>query len=615
MFGITDRPVYRPEQNVKFKFWVRKAKYDQTNDSSFAKQDFAVIVLNPKQDKIFEKTFTSDEYAGFAGDFALPKDAMLGEYYAYVWQHGSSIGGIHFRVEEYKKPEFEVEVKAPTEPIMLGEKITATIKGKYYFGAPVTKAKVKYKILRSNYSSNWYPIGIWDWFYGPGYWWFAYDYDWYPGWRSWGCCRPHFWWWPVSRNPPEVVAETEVNIGEDGLVKVDIDTAPAKELHGDTDHRYEITAEVTDESRRTIVGQGAVLVARQPFKVYAWVDRGHYRVGDVIQADFSAQTLDNKPVKGKGELNLLKVNYKNDLPVEKFVQKWPLDTDEEGKSHVQIKASEPGQYRLSYKVTDEKNHAIEGGYVFCVMGDGSDNKKFRFNEIELIPDKKEYAPGEKVKLMINTDRSGSTVVLFIRPANGIYLAPKVIHLTGKSTVEEIEVSKKDMPNFFVEAFTVSDGKFYDEMREIIVPPEKRVLNVDVLPSSETYKPGEKAKVKVRLTTLQGEPFIGSVVMSVYDKSVEYISGGSNVQEIKAFFWKWRRHHNPSSEYSLQRFFQNLVPPNSIGMDPLGVFGEQIADEDEAREGAWNRNQGTTRSSRLMTGFDTAKNTRRQNLCM
>ena len=55
-------------------------------------------------------------------------------------------------------------------------------------------------------------------------------------------------------------------------------------MHGDRDHKYEITAEVTDQSRRTIVGTGKVLVARKPFKVYAWVDRGHYRVGDAIQA-------------------------------------------------------------------------------------------------------------------------------------------------------------------------------------------------------------------------------------------------------------------------------------------------------------------------------------------
>ena len=85
---------------------------------------------------------------------------------------------------------------------MLGEKITATIKAKYYFGSPVTKAKVKYKINRTSYDERWYPVGPWDWLYGPGYWWFAYDYDWYPGWRHWGCLRPMPFWWPHASSRP-----------------------------------------------------------------------------------------------------------------------------------------------------------------------------------------------------------------------------------------------------------------------------------------------------------------------------------------------------------------------------------------------------------------------------
>ena len=47
-------------------------------------------------------------------------------------------------------------------------------------------------------------------------------------------------------------------VGPDGTVKVEIDTAPAKAVHGDEDQSYSITAEVTDQSRRTIVGTGAV---------------------------------------------------------------------------------------------------------------------------------------------------------------------------------------------------------------------------------------------------------------------------------------------------------------------------------------------------------------------
>jgi uncharacterized protein YfaS (alpha-2-macroglobulin family) len=576
-FGITDRPVYRPGQPAKFKFWVGQAKYDQPRDanSPYAGHNFSVEVHNPKGEKVFEKPFTADEFGGFAGEFAVPSDATLGVYSAIV----GGVGSVSFRVEEYKKPEFEVKVDAPAEPVALGDSITATITARYYFGAPVTEAKVKYKVIRSDFDAAWYPPSKWDWFYGPGYWWFGCDYAWYPGFHEWGCRAPWPWWWPnFTRQQPEVVQENEVAVGADGTVKVTIDTAVAKAMHGDKDHRYEITAEVTDNSRRTIVGQGTVTAARKPFKVYAWVDRGYYRAGDVVRADFAAQTLDRKPIaSAKGKLKLLQVAYDREMkPIEREVGVWDLSTDAEGHAAQQVKAATPGQYRLSYTVTDAKNHSIEGGYVFVVRGEGMRDENFRFNDIEVVAEKKEYKPGEKVRLLINASRANSTVVLFVRPSNGIYLPPKTIRLSGKSTVEELDVTPKDTPNFFVEAFTVADAQIYSQAREVVVPPEDRVVNVEVLPSKTGYKPGEKASVRLRLTDDRGEPVIGSAVVSVYDKSVEYISGGSNVPEVKAFFWKWRRHHNVTAEDSLKGSLA-LQRPNESGMNDLGVFGHMVGD--------------------------------------
>ena len=584
-FTMTDRPVYRPGQKVEFKSWIRTAKYDQENTSEFARQSFAVDIHNPKGDKIYSEVLAADEYGGITGTYELPGDATLGQYNMQIFdaarQVGYAAGGNTFRVEEYKKPEFEVTIDAPTDPVMLGEKITAKINAKYYFGSPVTQARVKYKVLRSDYSQDWYPIAPWDWCYGRGYWWFAYDYPWYPGWEKWaGCVRPGPWWiWRGRSEPPEVVAEVEGEIGEDGTVSVQIDTAVAKELQGDTDHEYTIQAEVRDESRRTIVGSGKVLVARQPFKVFSWVDRGYYRVGDVIQASFKAQTLDQKPVQGKGVLTLLKISYdEKDQPVETPVQKWELDTGVEGQARQQLEATASGQYRLSYLLTDSKEHQIEGGYLFTVIGQGFDGSDFRFNELELVPNKAEFAPGEKVALQINTDRVNSTVLFFVRPTNGVYLPPKVVRMRGKSTLEQLDVVQKDMPNFFVEALTVAGGKVYSETKEIIVPPQKRILNVAVEPSAKEYKPGEKAKVKVRLTDHTGENFVGSTVLTIYDKSVEYISGGSNVPDIKEFFWKWRRHHQPQHQESLSRYAGNQTLPGKPGMSFLGVFGQTVAEE-------------------------------------
>lgn len=583
-FTITDRPVYRPKQVVHVKLWQQVAKYDIEDASPFAGQTIHVRMNNPKGETVFDKQLQADEYGGVHFDYELPVDAVLGQYVIY---NDTAIGGNIFRVEEYKKPEFEVTIDAPKDPVQLGEKVAAKVTAKYYFGAPVTKATVKYKVTRSTHESNWYPVAPWDWCYGPGYWWFSYDYPWYPGFTKWaGCMRPLPWWIFRQSPPPDVVAEGESAIGEDGTFPIDIDTSLAKAFMGNSDHEYSITAEVRDESRRTIVGSGKVLVAREPFKIFSWVDRGYYRVGDVVEAHFRAQTVDSKPVQGKGKLELLKISYEGEKPVENLVSSWDLDTNVEGLADMQFKASARGQYRISYKLKDEKNHEIEGGYIFSIVGDGFDGSEFRFADIELVPEKREYVPGDKIRLQVNTSRAGSSVYLFLRPTNGVYLEPKLILLPNKSEIVEIPVDKRDMPNFFIEAVTVAEGRIYTETKEIVVPPEKRVLNVTVLPSQERYRPGEKAKVKVRLTDHTGENFQGSTVISVYDKSVEYISGGSNTPDIREFFWKWRRHHNPNTISNLNMYSYLIHKNNEKPMSPIGVFGNNVA---EANFGAADGN--------------------------
>ncbi|MEW4455766.1 MG2 domain-containing protein [Bremerella sp. JC817] len=574
-YGITDRPVYRPDQSMKFKFWTRRSQYDMPDNSQFAGQQISVRLHDPQGNKIFHKTLTADAYGGVEGTWDIPSDVKLGQYNLYTDR-----GNVQFRIEEYKKPEFEVTVDAPSKSVELGEKITAKINAKYYFGSPVTNATVKYKVERSPYNERWYPSAPWDWCYGKGYWWFAYDYSWYPGFNRWvGCVRPIPPWIGWSHNPPELVAEQEVKIGEDGTVDVEIDTAIAKAMHGNEDHQYTITAEVRDESRRTIVGTGKVLVARQPFKVYTWVDRGYYDVGDTIEAQFLAQTLDSRDVAGKGKLKLLKITYDDKKqPIETEVQAWDVELNGEGSKTQSMKASAAGQYRLSLTVTDDAGHTEEGGYIFTVRGQGFDGSEYRFNDLELIPDKKQYEAGDTVKLQINTNRVGSTVLLFVRPSNSVYLPPKIVRLTGKSTVHEIAVLKKDMPNFFVEALTIADAKVHNEAKDIVVPPESRVLDLQVETDATEYLPGSQGTIKLKLTDLTGEPFVGSTVLTVYDKAVEYISGGSNVTDIKEFFWKWRRHHHPNTEDSLSLYSHNLTPKGQRALQFLGAFGNSVADE-------------------------------------
>ena len=572
---VTDRPVYRPGQTVHWKAWARLVRYDEPEDrSQYGGAKFTVALVNPRGETVFEKEMSADAFGGMGDSFALDAAAVLGVYrLQYRHPDGFEQDG-SFRVEEYRKPEFEVKVDAPAEPVALGDKVEATVSAAYFFGAPVTEATVKYKVLRSAHDSRWYPVRPWDWFYGSGYWWFGYDYDWYPGFRSWGCQPPHWWWWPQQQDPPEVVMESEGRIGPDGKLKVLIDTATAKELHGDEDHRYEISIEVTDASRRTILGNGQVLVARQPFSVAAWTDRGHYETGKPIEVGVRAFSLDQKGVKGTGRVALLKLSYnEKGEPQEREVAAENVTTSDDGSVSVRFSASEAGQYRVAAKVSDARGRTQEGGVFLVVRGGGHDGRNYRFAALEIVPEKPEYAPGEEVKFLVNSEREDSTVYLFIRPSAGIAPRPQVLRLDGKSTELSFRIETGDMPNVFLEAFTVRDGVVHTAIREIAVPPAKRLLQMEVKPDVERYQPRGRAKLQVTLRDSDGRPFRGVSVLTVYDKALEYISGGSNVPKIGEYFWKWRRQHHSAADSSLGTSFPSLnLPPDQPGWQPLGIFG-------------------------------------------
>lgn len=586
VYSVTDRPVYRPKHDVKFRMWVRQPRFSE-DTPRFAGKSYALQILNPKGDIVLDQDVTTDKWAGIDVEWTLPEDATLGRYslivgnrvtvrrtrqvkgvkQTYSVKEVRQIGQGSFQVEEYRKPEFKVTIDAPDKPVMLGEKIQATVNANYYFGAPVTEASVHYKVERTKKDSRWYPEARWDWLYSSGYWWFAPDYDWYPGWRRWGCYAPIPIWRGWNPDPPEVVAEGDAEIGEDGTFQIDIDTADALRSHSDSDHSYKMTVEVVDQSRRTITGTGNVLVVREPFRVFTWTDRGHYKTGDTVNVNAQARTPDGKSVKGNGTATLYAVTYEDDKPVEKQVESWDIATGDDGRTALKMVMPNAGQFRIVVKVTDEEQHEAEGGYVLFVRGPAADGRGYRFNDLELITEKREYQPGETATLQINTDKADSSVLLFVRPMNGLCPAPQVVRLDGKSTTVDIKIARDDMPNIFVEALTIADGRLHSEMREIIVPPEKKVANVEVIPSAERYKPGEEASVKLKLTGVDGKPFVGNTVLSVYDASLEYIAA-SNIPEIRSFFWNVRRRHNIQNQCTLLKGSSPLFMPNEIRMQIL-----------------------------------------------
>lgn len=600
LLAITDRPVYRPGQTVQYKLWLRHPRYTHKADSEYAAKQVNLRIYNPRGDKLVNQTVTLNEFGGYAAELALEENAALGVYRFELGGYGS-LAANSFRVEEYKKPEYAVTVAAVSNTAALGDKVPVRITARYYYGQPVSKGTISYKIYRHEHDARWYPATRWDWLYGNGYWWFAYDTPWFTDWAYWGCRAPSPLWQQNRHTPaPELVAEHSQAIPDNGELTVYIDTSLAKQIYGDRDHRYEVRAEVVDESRRSINGTANILVSHQPFKVYAWLDKGYFKNGERVQASFKAATISQQPVQGEGTIRLFKVTYdKRGKPTEILQDSWPAQINKHGEAQQTFVVNDSGQYRVVLQVSDDKNQTVNGGYVFNVIGDQQRGTALRFNPLELIPQQREFQAGGNAQLLINTQQTQSTVLLFERPVNGIYQTPKVLRLNAKSVQHQLSLTTEDMPNIYVEALTVHNGQVYTEIKELAIPPTNRSMNVKVSTDKPRYLPGEQATLKVQVTDLQNNPVIGDTVISLYDASLEYISGGSNVPDLRKHFWQWRRHHYLNQLTNTQYQSYNLLRQQERTLQPIGALGNVLdmgsTDKDQPGSGKYENKSGRLRA--------------------
>jgi len=582
-YVITDRPVYRPLQQVNFKLWMRRMQNGIL--SNLPGTGVSITVYDPRGNKVHSETCTTDQFGGADGKFKLSEEPTLGVYRLQV-HTANYVGGQNFRVEEYKKPEFEVTVEPAKSHMKLGEKVTALIKATYYFGAPVTEATVKYRVFREEYRHTYYPPGVWDWLYGPGYGYGWYGYDWFPWWGAMRCCwAPPSWWWgwygyPAPTPVRELVKEGNAHIGADGTLKVEIDTAAALRDHGDLDHRYVVEAEVRDASRRVITGEGAVKVTRQAYYAFINSNRGYYRPGEEMQLTIRCLTPGNEPVSGtEGLITVSRIVFggpDNAHMEETQLKRWTARTDERGIITFRMRHERSDQLKFTFEAPDEWGGKVTGYGLVWVCGRDFDGKLYRFNNLELLTDKRTYQPGEVCHLMINTQHANSYVLFADDVDNNHLISWKLLHLPDKHVVVDIPIKKEHRPNFFMEATTVAGGRVHQQAKRLCVPPEGGIMNVTVATDKPEYKPGEKARVTVTAKDLDGKPAQAQVVVSAFDKSVLYIQP-EMTPDIKRFFHGNVRTHylqmmtNLTAQFSAVGYVDrpfylhhHLMPPNWYG---------------------------------------------------
>ena len=145
---FTDRAVYRPSQTVHVAT-IAYTVEGTHNTNVVAGKELTFVLRDANYKDVEKKTAKTDEFGTASVDFALPSSTMLnGRYSVYV--SGTGCNDLHsFRVEEYKRPTYEVTIDQPAVEYHNGDTVKMQGHARTYSGVPVCNARVIYKVVRS----------------------------------------------------------------------------------------------------------------------------------------------------------------------------------------------------------------------------------------------------------------------------------------------------------------------------------------------------------------------------------------------------------------------------------------------------------------------------------
>lgn len=431
----TDRPIYRPQDDVFFKGIIR-----QENDVNFSIPKDKVIPVKIEDSYgqiIFEENLPLNENGTFNSKITLNKETPLGAYYLSANLNDNYFNRI-FWVEEYRKPEFKVEVSTNKQEFTNQEKLEAKISGNYYFGGALQNADVEWFVLSDDYYFD------------------QYEGEWYnfSANENWGC-----WWWNYCDQNQEIIASGKGKLNSEGIftfeLPLDIKTKKMSQL-------YSVSATITDINHQQVTKRETVIVHQGDFYIgiknrdyLGKTDEKNYF--DLITVDSKGAILKNQKVLVefyKREWNSIKKEgidgsfYWENEPKDTLVSKAETITGENGKASIDFTTKEGGYYVALAKGKDLKENEISAlGSIYITDTDYIGWGVQNHDRIDLVLDKPSYKIGETAKLLVKSPFEKPVKALFTLERQNI-LTYKLLTLKGNSEVIEIPITEKMLPNLY-----------------------------------------------------------------------------------------------------------------------------------------------------------------------
>ncbi len=507
----TDRALYRPGQKVHVTA-ISFVNMKGINAKVPVGRDELVFRLcNASWKEVEMKKAKVDEYGTASVDFELPQGGQTGMYHVAVDDRANRF----FRVEEYKRPTFEITFPKVNEKYNWGDTVVVKASAKTYAGIPVQGAKVTYQVTRRN----------------------------------------QLWWWGAG-SAGQLVKTDSCVTREDGTFDVEIPLEASLSGKDEADmsdfmriarfFNFEVSAIVTDISGESHEGVMSLPLGTKPTILTVNLPK-RIETDSLKTVTFAYRNASGMPISSRLKYRIDKGEWK----------------DAEANAPVSIKeyASSSASSSLVWKSGVHQLEAICGQdtlqqkFTLFSMKDThpvEPTTEWYYQTAKTFP-----RDGKPVYIQVGSSENGAHIVYSIIAGNK--LLEKGAWELGDSIVTLPFTYKEEYASGIVLNYSfVKQGKCYTRMMSIARPLPEKKLNIAWKTFRNRLTPGQKEEWTLKITTPDGKPAKAQLMSVLYDKSLDQIAPHSwNLslgfyQSLPNCYWK----HN----LTFRSFYLNGVYP-------------------------------------------------------
>ena len=462
---FTDRAIYRPGQKVHATavFYIVKKGLDASVPGKSMELKFILRDANWKQ--VAEQKATTDEYGTASVDFELPQGGQTGMYHVSVNNRANS----SFRVEEYKRPTFEITFPKVNEKYNWGDTVVVKASAKTYAGVPVQGAKVEYQVTRRN----------------------------------------QLWWWGAG-SAGQLVKTDSCVTREDGTFDVEIPLEASLSGKDEVDmsdfmriarfFNFEVSAIVTDISGESHEGVMSLPLGTKPTILTVNLPKR-------IEAD-SLKTVTFAYRNASGMEISSNLKYRIDKG------EWK---DAEANAQISMAVLPSGVHEMEAICGQD---TLQQKFTLFSIKDThpmEPTTEWYYQTAKTFP-----RDGKPVYIQVGSSENGAHIVYSIIAGNK--LLEKGAWELGDSIVTLPFTYKPEYASGVVINYSfVKTGECYTRKISIARPLPEKKLNITWKTFRDRLTPGQKEKWTLQITTPDGKPAKAQLMSVLYDKSLDQLA--------------------------------------------------------------------------------------------